>query len=143
VTARLGAGALAIAALGLALVGPRPLGATPMEPSSLSSLAEAGEIEVSLDPARFRAERVAVIRVVNKQDLAVTGLVPACLTIFTSADPADSPLRPAESGPFLVPPRSEIRLIRPFRLVDPTRRAPGQGPYKLDGEATSERGCQD
>jgi len=130
-------------ALAFATGAPRGAHATPIELQSLGSLAGAGDLEVSLDPARFRVEGVAVIRIVNKQDWAITGTVPACRTVFISSDVADSALRPAESGPFIVPARAEVRLIRPFRLVDPGKRAPGSRAYALDAEALSETGCRD
>ena len=131
-----------LVALGV-LAGAGRAGATPSEPSTLGYLADDGALEVTLDVARFAAERVAVIRIVNKRAWVVQGQVPACLTIFTTGDPGDSPVRPAESGAFIVPARSEVRLIRPFRLVDPSKRPPGRGVYRLNDDALPEPGCRD
>jgi hypothetical protein len=110
---------------------------------SLGVLAEIGDVEVALDAARFAEERVAVIRITNKRAWPLRGWVGACATVFATRDPRDSPLRPAESGPFIVPGQGRIQLARPFRLVDPAKRPPGRGAYALDEEAGVEPGCKD
>jgi hypothetical protein len=130
-------------ALGTVAVTAGAASAAPHELQSLGSLVGAGEVEVFLDAARLRAEGVAVIRIVNRSDRAIAGAVPACQTVFTTEDAGDSPLRPAESGPFIVPARGEVRLVRPFRAVEPGKRAPGSRSYALDADALSEPGCRD
>ena len=84
-----------------------------------------------------------MIRITNKRAWPVRGWVGACATVFTTRDPRDSALRPAESGPFIVGGRGMVQLIRPFRLIDPAKRPPGRGTYALDEDAGVEPGCRD
>jgi hypothetical protein len=142
---------LALAVVGATLLAPGlpllpaagPAAADPANFMSLALLADLDLVEVALDATRFGAERVAVIRITNKGPLPVRGWVGACSTVFTTGDPADSPLRPAESGLFVAGPRNTVQLIRPFRLVDPSKRPPGRARYALDDEAWPEPGCRD
>ena len=99
---------------------------------SLATLVELGVVEVTLDLTRFDAERVGAIRITNRGVATVTGWVPACTTVFATGDPADSPVRPAESGPFAVRPNGTATLVRLFRVIDGARRAPPGAVYRLD-----------
>ena len=109
---------------------------------SLATLVELGVVEVALDLSRFGADRTGAIRITNREATPVTGWVPTCTTVFATGDPADSPVRPAESGPFTVRPNGTATLVRLFRVVDGTRRTPGGGAYRLDVDGAPERGCR-
>ena len=142
-TRRSGLGtALALAASMVLAPAPARAGADAL---SLATLVELGAVEVALDLARFSTERVGAIRITNRGAAPVTGWVPACTTVFTTGDPADSPVRPAESGPFTVRSNGTATLVRLFRVIDGGRRAPAGGVYRLDLDGMSgapESGCR-
>jgi hypothetical protein len=110
----------------------------------LDTLESFGDVTVALDTARFARERVATIRVTNNRRAAIEANIPACRTIFVPADAAFSRLRPAESGQFLVGPGETVRIIRPFHMIEPSKRPPGNNTaYKLDEDASAETACKD
>ena len=86
---------------------------------------------------------VATMTIVNNRDIALRGDIRACDTIFLPKDARFSPLRPAESGPFFIGPKSTVTIARLFRLVDPTKRPPDGGVYALTGDPDPEPGCKD
>jgi hypothetical protein len=110
--------------------GPPPA-ATSVGTLSLTTLRSAGFVEVTIDPARFRQERVATIRIVNALGIPVSGEIPACTTVFEPADTRLTAIAPAESGPFVVGPRQTIQLTRPFRALDPSKRPAEGSSYRL------------
>jgi hypothetical protein len=110
--------------------------------ADLGFLVDHDVVQVSVDTARFAGDRVAAIRITNRQPFVVRGFIGACRTIFT-ASPAHSPIRPAESGPFVVGPKETVTIVRLFALVDRSKQAPGSAPYRWDDEAEAEPGCRD
>jgi len=100
-------------------------------------------VEVTLDTTRFAKDRTATIRIVNKAGFSVRGEIRACETIFDRKDPRFSPIRPVESGPFLVRPGQTVTITRPFQLVDPKLGPPDGGAYVLNDDLDAEPGCKD
>ena len=108
-----------------------PSATTAVGTLSLTALRAAGFVEVAVDAARFRQERVATIRIVNILGVPVSGEIPACTTVFEPTDARLTAIAPAESGPFVVGPRQTIQLTRPFRALDPSKRPADGSSYRL------------
>jgi hypothetical protein len=100
-------------------------------------LRSADFVDVTLDAGRFGQEQVATIRIANKLEVAVTGDIPVCTTVFEPSDPRHVLLVPAEGGPFVVGPSRTIHLTRPFRALDPSKRAPDGAAYHLSSDPFS------
>jgi hypothetical protein len=130
------------AAVTIAALGGLPGTATP-DRLSLATLEIAGTVTVSLDASRFKQERVATIKIENKSGFAVEGTIPACSTIFAPKDGRFSPLRPGESGNFLVGANRTVLLTRPFRQIDPKKQPPDGTTYVLNDALYPEPGCKD
>ena len=88
-------------------------------------------MDVTLDARRFRQEQIATIRIVNLLEIPVSGDIPGCQTVFEPDDARLAALAPAESGPFVVGPSQTIQVTRPFRALDPSKRAPEGSAYSL------------
>ncbi len=110
---------------------------------SLATLEVASAVTVSLDASRFKQERVATIKIENKAGFAIEGTIPACSTIFQPKDGRFSPLRPGESGNFLVGANKTVLLTRPFRQIDPKKQPPDGTTYILNDALYPEPGCKD
>lgn len=128
-----------LACLALCASGARPAWAL----LSLNTFAAGKDVQVTLDTGPFRDTGVATMTIVNNRDIALRGDIRACDTIFLPKDARFSPLRPAESGPFFIGPKSTVTIARLFRLVDPTKRPPDGGAYALTDDPDPEPGCKD
>ena len=131
-----------LAGAGVALLA-APLEAKPALTYTLGTRAAAKDVQVTLDTTRFKDEGVATIRVTNRLGIAITGDVPACDTTFEPKDSRYSPIRPKESGRFVVGPKQTIELTRPFRVMNPNKLPPAAGvAYVLNDDLPVDPGCR-
>jgi hypothetical protein len=134
--------AAGVAGLAAGLMG-LPSHAAQSDRVSLSTLEMAGYVDVSLDTSRFKAEKVATIKITNRYPFRIEGRIPACSTVFASQDRRVSPLRPGEPGAFVVGPNGTVLITRPFRLVDPGKTPPDGATYALSDSIEAEPDCKE
>lgn len=110
---------------------------------SLEALERFGFVEVTLDTTRFREEKIAVMRIVNRLGVPVEGEIGACDAVFETDDGRVSPLTPVESSTFTAGPRQTLELARLFRVADPARRRPERQAYRLASFPDQIPGCRE
>jgi len=120
-----------------------PLEAKPAQSYSLGTRAAAKDVQVTLDTKRFKDEGVATMRITNRLPVTIRGVVPACDTTFESKDARYSPIRPKESGRFVVGPKQTVEITRPFLVMDPKKLPPdGSATYVLNDDLAVYPGCR-